>query len=89
CYGAITAAGVSLVDAEGASRLVPAADVIVAAGQESEAALRPLLERSGVPHRVVGGAREVAGLNAVRAFEEGLLAAQELSRVAAHQGHRP
>ena len=52
---------------------------MIAAGQERNDGLRPLLERLGVPFRVVGGAADAAELNAVRAFAEGLAAARELA----------
>ncbi len=39
----------------------------------------PAIRALGVPFRVVGGAKEAAELNAVRAFDEGLRAAYELA----------
>jgi 2,4-dienoyl-CoA reductase (NADPH2) len=71
-------AGVRVVDATGAVRLVPADTVVVAVGQQRDDAMASLVRRLGVPQRVVGGAREVVGLDAVRAFAEGLTAADEL-----------
>jgi 2,4-dienoyl-CoA reductase (NADPH2) len=41
-----------------------------------------VLARLGIPHRVVGGARGADGLDAVRAFSEGLRAAYELGAAA-------
>ena len=57
---------------------------MIAAGQERNDALRPLLERVGVPFRVVGGAEDPSELNAVRAFADGLRAAYELAGDGAH-----
>ena len=77
-YRAIVAGGVEIVPEEGAPELVEADAVVIAAGQERNDGLRPLLEGLGVPFRVVGGAAEAAELNAVRAFAEGLAAARDL-----------
>jgi 2,4-dienoyl-CoA reductase (NADPH2) len=72
---AITADGVRIVDAEGADRLEPADVVVVAVGQLADRTVPELARRAGVWHRVVGGARDAAGLDAVRAFAEGFAAA--------------
>ncbi|MGH8148952.1 MAG: FAD-dependent oxidoreductase, partial [Steroidobacteraceae bacterium] len=83
-YERISAAGVAIRDREGRERLIEAAVVVVAAGQESadplSAALSPskTLERRGRPVHVVGGARATGGLDAVRAFREGAEAARAL-----------
>ena len=53
--------------------------MVVAAGQERNDALVPLLERIGVPFKVVGGAENPEGLNAERAFATGIHAAYELT----------
>ncbi len=85
-YGRIAAEGVWIRDREGAERLIEAQTVVVAAGQESEpglSGLSGLLERSGRPCQVVGGARATDGLDAVRAFREGALAARALLRLGA------
>ncbi len=74
--------GVEIETADGVE-LVAADRVVVAAGQEPNAALVPLLERAEVPFRVVGGASDAAELNAVRAFATGLRAAHELAGPAA------
>jgi 2,4-dienoyl-CoA reductase (NADPH2) len=79
-YEAIVPAGVAIVPDGGERELIPADSVVIAAGQERNDALRPLLERLAVPHRVVGGAHDAAELNAVRAFGDGLRAAHELTR---------
>jgi 2,4-dienoyl-CoA reductase (NADPH2) len=82
-YRAIEAAGVRILDPGGAERLVPADTVVIAAGQQHDPAVPDLAARSGVWYRVVGGARDVAGLDAVRAFREGLDAARDLASLRA------
>ncbi|MGI5150868.1 FAD-dependent oxidoreductase [Plantactinospora sp. CA-294935] len=77
----IDADGVHLVDAEGTPRTVPADTVVIAAGQLRNDALTATVRRTGVWYRVVGGARDTSGLDAVRAFDEGYAAAQAFSRV--------
>ncbi len=90
----ITGAGVQITDADGRARLVPADTVVIAVGQLADAGVPALARRSGVWHRVVGGARDATGLDAVRAFAEGFAAAAELdtpdagSRVLAGTGQR-
>ncbi|HEY2717186.1 MAG TPA: FAD-dependent oxidoreductase [Solirubrobacterales bacterium] len=71
--------GVEIELEDGTVELIAADRVVIAAGQERNDALVPLLERSGVPFRVVGGAADAAELNAVRAFATGLRAAYELA----------
>ncbi|KHL05473.1 oxidoreductase [Sinomonas humi] len=73
-YGRITADGVEITDADGALELVPGDTVILAAGQEPHVTLASELAGEGVPHTVIGGARDASGLNAVRAFDDGLRA---------------
>jgi 2,4-dienoyl-CoA reductase (NADPH2) len=80
-YERIAAEGVYVRGEDGA-RLVPADTVVIAAGQEAHDPLSGALARLGVPHRVVGGARGAEGLDAVRAFSEGLRAAYELGTAA-------
>ena len=58
--------------------LIAADSVVVAAGQVPHDPVSGALVSRGLPSVVVGGARDTAGLNAVRAFDEGLLAASEL-----------
>ncbi|GLZ32262.1 NADPH-dependent 2,4-dienoyl-CoA reductase [Lentzea sp. NBRC 105346] len=83
-YEAITPAGVVLSD----GRVIEADSVVVAAGQESRPAF-PV----DVPHRVIGGAADARGLNAVRAIEQGLRAAHDLIAATAATprppSHRP
>jgi 2,4-dienoyl-CoA reductase (NADPH2) len=78
-YRRITRDGVEIETDAGERELVAADRVVIAAGQERNDALAPLLERVGVPYRVVGGAEDAAELNAVRAFATGLRAAYELA----------
>ncbi|MEU5693065.1 FAD-dependent oxidoreductase [Actinosynnema sp. NPDC020468] len=78
-YRFVARDGVHVVDADGADRVVPADSVVVAAGQEPEAALVPLLVDAGVPHVVIGGAADARGLNAVRAFTQALESARALA----------
>lgn len=77
---AIEADGVRFVDPEGTARTVPADTVVLATGQLPDAALVETVRRAGVWHRVVGGARDTAGLDAVRAFDEGYAAAEAFHR---------
>jgi 2,4-dienoyl-CoA reductase (NADPH2) len=75
---AITTAGVQVTDGEGTERLIPADVVVVAVGQRADPAVPALARQAGVWHRVVGGARDATGLDAVRAFAEGFAAAAEI-----------
>jgi 2,4-dienoyl-CoA reductase (NADPH2) len=77
-YERIVPEGLRIVDAEGRARLIPAQTIVVAAGQLRNDALRASLVRHGIAHRIVGGARDAAELDAVRAFYEGMRAAYEL-----------
>ncbi len=79
-YEAIEPGGIRVRTASGEARLVEADTVIVAAGQERNDALLDGIRSLDVPYRVVGGAKDAAELDAVRAFEEGLRAAHELCR---------
>jgi 2,4-dienoyl-CoA reductase (NADPH2) len=45
--------------------------VVIAAGQEPDAALADALARAGKPHIVIGGAGSSTELDAERAFREG------------------
>jgi 2,4-dienoyl-CoA reductase (NADPH2) len=68
----ITHEGVHVTLASGAKEVVPADTVVVAIGATGETELSLLLEHAGVGHRVVGGARDAGGLDAVQAFADGL-----------------
>ncbi|MBS1894544.1 MAG: FAD-dependent oxidoreductase [Actinobacteria bacterium] len=78
-YRRITPEGIEIELEDGGVETIAADRVVIAAGQERRDELRPLLERLGVPHRVVGGALDPSELNAVRAFGDGLRAAYELA----------
>jgi len=65
-YRRIVAEGVHVDTAEGA-RLIPAAAVVICAGQEPERPLAAALP--GAP--LIGGARDAAGIDAERAIREG------------------
>jgi len=77
-YQEITDDGLVITNAEGESEVIVADTVIIAAGQEPNDQLIKIIADTGVPYRVVGGAAETAGLNAVRATSQGLVAAYEL-----------
>jgi 2,4-dienoyl-CoA reductase (NADPH2) len=76
-YRGITDDGV-LIDTQDGARLIPADTVVIAAGQVPEDRLLPMISELGVPYRVIGGAVDTVGLNAVRATSQGLQAAYEL-----------
>jgi 2,4-dienoyl-CoA reductase (NADPH2) len=72
--------GVHLLDAERRHRTVAADTVVLATGQLPNRGLLATVRRARVWHRVVGGARDTAGLDAVRAFDEGYAAAAAFQR---------
>ncbi len=78
-YDAIERQGIRVRSADGQAKLIEADTVVIAAGQERNATLLPAVQSLGIPYRVVGGAHDASELNAVRAFDEGLRAAHELS----------
>jgi 2,4-dienoyl-CoA reductase (NADPH2) len=86
-YRAIVADGIEVLPAEGEAELIAADRVVIAAGQEPRDSLRAPLEGTGVALRVVGGAASASGLNAVKAFAEGLRAAHELADAASAAPH--
>lgn len=75
----ITAEGVTYAEASGKLGLRAADTVIVAIGQEAEDSLATVIRRAGIPHHVVGGARDPSSLDAVRAISEGVAAAREFA----------
>jgi 2,4-dienoyl-CoA reductase (NADPH2) len=84
--GRITLDGVEVRPADGSAgsgdgspELIPADTVVVAIGQETENAAVAAARAAGVPHWVIGGARDATALDAVRAMDEGLRAAREFS----------
>ncbi|GAB3802226.1 NADPH-dependent 2,4-dienoyl-CoA reductase [Humibacter antri] len=78
-YRRITPDGVEIENDDGTAELVPAATVVVCAGQESHDPLRGELESRGIRHEVVGGARDASRVDAVRATTEGLAAARRIA----------
>ena len=84
-YREITDDGLVITNADGEPELIEADTVIVAAGQEPNEDLVKIIESSGLPYRVIGGAAETAGLNAVRATSEALAAAYELTALSLDQ----
>ncbi len=78
-YRQITPEGIEIELEDGTVELVAADRLVIAAGQERNDGLRPLLERLEIPHRVLGGAENPTELNAVRAFADGLRAAYDLA----------
>jgi len=71
-YQQVTSEGLLVTGAEGADQLIRANAVVVAAGQVENRELASGLEAARVPFTVIGGAADAAGLNAVRAFTQGL-----------------
>lgn len=69
-YRRIDDAGLHIT-AAGEARCIPADTVIVCAGQEPLAGLAKALPDDGPAVHLIGGAREAAELDAVRAFDEG------------------
>ncbi len=78
-YRRVVPEGVEIETENGARELIEADRVVIAAGQERNDTLVPLLEGVGVPYKVVGGAENAEGLNAVHAFASGIDAAYELA----------
>jgi 2,4-dienoyl-CoA reductase (NADPH2) len=78
-YRAITPEGVEIVHADGQVELIRADTVVVCAGQTPENTLAADLAEVGVPHEVIGGARDTRHVDAVRATREGLEAARRLT----------
>jgi 2,4-dienoyl-CoA reductase (NADPH2) len=75
-YEEITPEGVKVKFKDGKSKLIPAQQVFVCAGQESENALVKTCEDAKIPYRIIGGAKLAGELDAKRAIRE----AWELSR---------
>ncbi|MBD8043985.1 FAD-dependent oxidoreductase [Arthrobacter sp. Sa2BUA2] len=68
----LTNRGLLVTRQDGSGLLIPADAVVVAAGQVENTELAHGLEAAGIPFTVIGGAATAAGLNAVRAFADGL-----------------
>ena len=80
-YERIEPGAVTIVDAAGSRRRIPADTVVIAAGQRSERSLVAPLQSAGVPHLVIGGAADAGELDAERAFREGTQAPARLRRL--------
>ncbi len=78
-YRRITPDGV-LIERDGEPSLLPAATVVVCAGQERHAPLAAELADAGIRFELVGGARDATAVDAVRATAEGLAAARRVAR---------
>jgi 2,4-dienoyl-CoA reductase (NADPH2) len=76
----ITPHEVWVLGSDGSRKPVPADTVVAAVGQVANDSAASAVRRAGVWHRVVGGARDAARLDAVRAMTEGLQAAGEFIR---------
>jgi 2,4-dienoyl-CoA reductase (NADPH2) len=75
----ITPEGVEILGDGGAAEVVPADTVVIAVGQVADDSVTSAACRAGVWHRVIGGARDTVGLDAVRAMAEGAWAAAEFT----------
>ncbi|MBT9447535.1 MAG: FAD-dependent oxidoreductase [Hyphomonadaceae bacterium] len=69
-YGHLSPEGLH-VTVGGVPRVIAAETFVLCVGQEPQSALVALLAAKQIPYSLVGGAREAAGLDAVRAIEEG------------------
>ena len=76
-YQGIDDAGLHIV-VDGAPRTIEADTVIVCAGQDSNRSLYEELQASGIETHLIGGAKEAAELDAMRAVDEGVRVAQAL-----------
>jgi 2,4-dienoyl-CoA reductase (NADPH2) len=75
-YEEITNEGVRVKFKDGKTKLVPAQQVFICAGQESENSLVKICEDAKIPYRVIGGAKLAGELDAKRAIRD----AWELTR---------
>ncbi|MGK3708115.1 FAD-dependent oxidoreductase [Arthrobacter sp. IK3] len=71
-YRELVPGGLLIDGPDGEAELLAADAVVIAAGQVENTRLQEDLKEAGIPCTVVGGALAAAGLNAVRAFREGL-----------------
>jgi 2,4-dienoyl-CoA reductase (NADPH2) len=69
-YQQITAEGVWVKFTSGETKLIPAKQVILCAGQESENGLVSALEAAKIRHSIIGGARLAGELDAKRAIRD-------------------
>lgn len=87
-YERIEPDAVAIRGEDGTRRRIAADSVLIAAGQEPERALADALAAAGRPHIVIGGARDASGLDAGRAFREGLQAPAAIVHALAAGGAR-
>ena len=66
------------VEVDGEPRLLAVDHVVICAGQEPERGLHDDLQALGIAARLIGGAREPAELDALRAIHEGVAVARAL-----------
>jgi 2,4-dienoyl-CoA reductase (NADPH2) len=76
-YQSIDDAGLQVL-VDGASRVIEVDTVVICAGQESSRSLHDALQASGIETHLIGGAKEAIELDAMRAVDEGVRAAQAL-----------
>ncbi|MCQ1949260.1 FAD-dependent oxidoreductase [Arthrobacter sp. zg-Y859] len=77
----VTPLGLRVRNADGTTAVLPADAVVLAAGQVPHNPLQFQLGALGIPCTVIGGALDASGLNAVRAFEQGLAAGTTVARL--------
>jgi 2,4-dienoyl-CoA reductase (NADPH2) len=63
---------------DGTPRLIEADTIVICAGQESNRSMLDELRAAGIEAHVIGGAKEAAELDAMRAVYEGVKVAQAL-----------
>ena len=69
-YEEITSEGLWVKNKKEELKLIPATQIVICAGQESENALVPVLEKMNKPHTVIGGAKLASEVDAKRAIRE-------------------
>ena len=82
----VTDEGLLVTGPDGGDRLIRANAVVVAAGQVENTELASGLQAARIAFTVIGGASSAAGLNAVRAFREGLEAGTAVAAVLSGTG---
>jgi len=76
-YRAIDDAGLHVL-IDGAPRVIEVDTIVICAGQESNRSLFDALQASGIQTHLIGGAKEAAELDAMRAVDEGVRVAHAL-----------